>query len=537
MAGSMEARDRATKWSEGRLHAANLKFLNKEMWDLHLPPRMKTRRYPRIRLKIKKSNISSNIMVQNVCRGPPASGLIRAAKSLLHLTALAVSLLSLVLLFSLPALTQSLSTLPHATTLALSPPKANSQTPLLTRQEAFAALQTAKSSRASSDTVKWATTATEINPFVQPNDSTMLYYGSGDVDSNNVRDWNDYYLILEGAQNEQADIDGDGTPGTPQDAELFAKWLSGDTLLPQIDWANPDVSRRERVRWVKKMFAIDKTDTISYVSDYWECENYAEQVFLNFHGWEGVGVDSLHVWDFFYNEWRDEDTYIHPKYNTTMNGRFNLPVYMVSSKLGNGGGGHGMNVILVGDSALKYEDWCIIEPQTDDIDIKPGKFSYPITIPYGSRLNFCKVLYFPKHPPYRARAPPFMCWTADESGAWYWFLDDDLVLAREDSSSSNTDIAARPSETGGLESCLLAQNYPNPFNSITHIEYVVPKKENVLLQVYDLRGRLVETLVDRTQKPGTYKVDFNASSYSSGIYIYTIRVGDKTQTRKMVLVK
>lgn len=131
-----------------------------------------------------------------------------------------------------------------------------------------------------------------------------------------------------------------------------------------------------------------------------------------------------------------------------------------------------------------------------------------------------------------------MGWLIEDNGnIRYGFPDDDLVLAREDSSSSNTDIAARSSETGGLESCLLAQNYPNPFNSITHIEYVVPKKENVLLQVYDLRGRLVETLVDRTQNPGTYKVDFNASSYSSGIYIYTIRVGDKTQTRKMVLVK
>ncbi|MBO8131813.1 MAG: T9SS type A sorting domain-containing protein [Candidatus Marinimicrobia bacterium] len=57
------------------------------------------------------------------------------------------------------------------------------------------------------------------------------------------------------------------------------------------------------------------------------------------------------------------------------------------------------------------------------------------------------------------------------------------------------------------------------------------------MQVYDLKGKLVETLVEQVQRPGTYKVDFDANSYSSGIYIYTIRVGNKIRSRKMAIVK
>ncbi|MCF7803312.1 MAG: T9SS type A sorting domain-containing protein [Candidatus Marinimicrobia bacterium] len=82
------------------------------------------------------------------------------------------------------------------------------------------------------------------------------------------------------------------------------------------------------------------------------------------------------------------------------------------------------------------------------------------------------------------------------------------------------------------------RNYPNPFNPITRINYVVPTENKVSLNIYDIRGKLVETLVsDQTRQPGKYSVKFDGSSLSSGVYISRLQVGEKVKTRKMMLVK
>ncbi len=83
----------------------------------------------------------------------------------------------------------------------------------------------------------------------------------------------------------------------------------------------------------------------------------------------------------------------------------------------------------------------------------------------------------------------------------------------------------------------LRQNYPNPFNPVTNIEISVPKLSYVKLIIYDIQGKEIETLVDKELSPGGYKIDWNASSYPSGVYFYTILASDYKETRKMVLVK
>jgi len=84
----------------------------------------------------------------------------------------------------------------------------------------------------------------------------------------------------------------------------------------------------------------------------------------------------------------------------------------------------------------------------------------------------------------------------------------------------------------------LNQNYPNPFNPSTVINYWLKTAEFVTLKVYDVLGREVATLVNGYQNPGTHNVNFNASTLSSGIYIYTIRAGNKlTQSKKMILMR
>lgn len=83
----------------------------------------------------------------------------------------------------------------------------------------------------------------------------------------------------------------------------------------------------------------------------------------------------------------------------------------------------------------------------------------------------------------------------------------------------------------------LKQNYPNPFNPATKISYNVPKGSIVKLTIYDITGRLMSVLLNNFQNAGSYNVDFNASTLSSGVYFYTIQVGDFKDTKKMMLLK
>ena len=88
----------------------------------------------------------------------------------------------------------------------------------------------------------------------------------------------------------------------------------------------------------------------------------------------------------------------------------------------------------------------------------------------------------------------------------------------------------------------LKQNYPNPFNPTTTINFSIANKGAVRLQVYDILGKLVKTIVDREFEPGTYKATWDGTDHSniqvsSGIYLYKLEAGTFTSTRKMVLVK
>jgi hypothetical protein len=83
----------------------------------------------------------------------------------------------------------------------------------------------------------------------------------------------------------------------------------------------------------------------------------------------------------------------------------------------------------------------------------------------------------------------------------------------------------------------LAQNFPNPFNPVTKINYSIPKSSNVIINIYDILGQKVESLVNEKQNAGIYSVDFDGSKLSSGIYYYKIEAGEFTSVRKMTLVK
>ena len=87
------------------------------------------------------------------------------------------------------------------------------------------------------------------------------------------------------------------------------------------------------------------------------------------------------------------------------------------------------------------------------------------------------------------------------------------------------------------ESFELQQNYPNPFNPSTTITFNLSHPGQVSLKVYDLNGRLVDTLVDGQQASGPHSVTFNAGNLPSGTYVYRLTTPGGTQTKKMTFVK
>jgi hypothetical protein len=83
----------------------------------------------------------------------------------------------------------------------------------------------------------------------------------------------------------------------------------------------------------------------------------------------------------------------------------------------------------------------------------------------------------------------------------------------------------------------LQQNFPNPFNPATTIRYVIPAAGRVRLDVFNVIGQLVATLVDGRQDAGTYRAQFDARGVASGVYFYRLTWEGSVAVQKMVLLK
>ncbi len=103
-------------------------------------------------------------------------------------------------------------------------------------------------------------------------------------------------------------------------------------------------------------------------------------------------------------------------------------------------------------------------------------------------------------------------------------------------------VTSTPSDEQQPKDFMLYQNYPNPFNPSTKIKYSISSvgtslMKFVQLEVYDILGKKVKTLINENKQPGNYEVRFNAGSLPSGIYFYQLRSNGFVQTRKMMLLK
>ncbi len=94
-----------------------------------------------------------------------------------------------------------------------------------------------------------------------------------------------------------------------------------------------------------------------------------------------------------------------------------------------------------------------------------------------------------------------------------------------------------PEPAGGVRRYALYQNFPNPFNPTTQIQFDLPDASEVHLTVYNAAGQRVATLVDGNLTAGRHSVSFDAENLPAGVYLYRLKTGRFSATRKMLLVK
>ncbi|HXS09880.1 MAG TPA: T9SS type A sorting domain-containing protein, partial [Candidatus Krumholzibacteria bacterium] len=94
-----------------------------------------------------------------------------------------------------------------------------------------------------------------------------------------------------------------------------------------------------------------------------------------------------------------------------------------------------------------------------------------------------------------------------------------------------------PTRSVHHRSAELMQNVPNPFNPRTSIPFSLDEEGWVRLDVFDVTGRLVATLVDGVRPAGRHTINMDASSLASGAYFYRLRAGGVVQQKKMILLK
>ena len=83
----------------------------------------------------------------------------------------------------------------------------------------------------------------------------------------------------------------------------------------------------------------------------------------------------------------------------------------------------------------------------------------------------------------------------------------------------------------------ISSGYPNPFNPVIQFDYSIPVASDVLVQVYDINGRVISTLENSLKDYGSYSAKWNADGYSSGIYFIKFNINDLAEIQKVTLVK
>ena len=189
---------------------------------------------------------------------------------------------------------------------------------------------------------------------------------------------------------------------------------------------------------------------------------------------------------------------------------------------------------IAGGNAYEYAKMFVLNPNNgnvlDTINVAQWNFdrigsynSRPGGTDPGNASGYSSTYNIDFDQNYNVYSQSFFGWTVEK-----WSYDGTLPVI----TSVELKNSSLPSEYS------LKQNYPNPFNPSTTIEFSIPEKSNIDLNIYSVNGELVGTAIDSEDfEAGTYKVTLNMKNYSSGIYIYSLNSGKVKLTNKMVLVK
>lgn len=233
------------------------------------------------------------------------------------------------------------------------------------------------------------------------------------------------------------------------------------------------------------------------------CREFTAQTYINFSGYENNDLPE--------------------KYDKTNIGRFNIPIYYVSTRGGVDQPAHAINAVLTGDNPLNWNDWYFVEPQTDNnMTLENGNWTFP-------NHNYVEVGILNGLREYASSIIPVV----------NFYIDNNRQVSVSESNKKL--VLQRPTPTSVAEQNLtrfsLSQNYPNPFNNSTAIEYNLEKPGKVSLDVLNTTGQKLETLVNGNQTAGSHRININLKNQASGTYFCRLRIGDNVETRKMILVK
>lgn len=173
---------------------------------------------------------------------------------------------------------------------------------------------------------------------------------------------------------------------------------------------------------------------------------------------------------------------------------------------------------------------------TEYLSLAPAMYEVDILTASSSALLFSHTLDLSDDNAFAATviASGFVNSNANNRGDRYELMvvyENGSVMMVEGIATSIDDPGMSPREFS------LSQNYPNPFNPSTKISYSLPQTEMVTLEVFDMIGRKVATLVNTEMSAGVHQATFDASNLSSGMYLYRLQAGSFIKTEKMMLIK
>lgn len=160
---------------------------------------------------------------------------------------------------------------------------------------------------------------------------------------------------------------------------------------------------------------------------------------------------------------------------------------------------YSVNDVEAPDYGIPYDD-----PATDGVNTL---FRGKVTVPPGATITDCKI------------------YTVDDAGNVNEYIGANIILSADDPAPSAAGYA-------------LHESRPNPFGSITSIPFTLPRRSHVTLEVLDLTGKVVATLLDEDRSEGEHAIDFNAEAHGlpSGTYYARLRAGAFVMTKRMVLL-